>query len=377
MQRLGFREWFSAGKAIARNDLLRNSGQGQFCQRFEKRLSDMTGATHALTVNSGTSALTVALAALGVGPGDEVLVPAYTWMSSAAAAVHVGAVPILVEINETLTMDPADIERKISPHTRAIVPVHMGNRPCDMEAILAIARKHRLLVIEDACQAVGIKFRDKFCGAIGDAGAFSFNQHKNLTIGEGGAVLLRDDRSYARAFNFHDIGISFRGRNFADPDPIFIGMNLRVNEIEGAMLNAQLTKLPKRIARMRRRYEVMLDALERGGLPVAPQNDSENTLGIVVTFDTEKEAAAFAERRGVSRLFDNTKHIYSNWEPILEKRTFHPKMNPWAWAARPVEYSADMCPRTLDIVRRSCRVGLGEDYPLVVVQAAARGFAKG
>jgi dTDP-4-amino-4,6-dideoxygalactose transaminase len=283
----------------------------------------------------------------------------------------------MVEVNDTLTIDPIDIERNITPYTRAIMPVHMGNRPCDMEAILAIAKKHELLVVEDACQAVGVKYRDKFCGAIGDAGAFSFNQHKNMTIGEGGAVLLRDHRSYARAFNYHDIGISFRGREFADSDPVFVGMNMRANEIQGAMLNAQLSKLPKRIARMQRRYEVMMNALQRGGFPVAPVNDPENSLGIVITFDTEKDSAAFAERRGASRLFDNTKHVYSNWEPILEKRTFHPKMNPWDWAGRTVKYSADMCPRTLDLLRRSCRVGLGENYPLAVVQLAARAFSKG
>ncbi|WP_170467466.1 aminotransferase class I/II-fold pyridoxal phosphate-dependent enzyme [Ruegeria arenilitoris] len=377
MQRLGFREWLAAGTAIARGDLLRNSGSGQYCRRFERRLSELTGAKQTLMVNSGTSALTVALASLGVGPGDEVLVPAYTWMASAAAVVHVGAVPILVEIDETLAIDPKDIENKISHYTRAILPVHMSNRPCNMDSILKTAKKHGLLVVEDACQAVGIKYRGQHCGAIGDAGAFSFNQHKNITIGESGAVLLSSDHDYFRAFNYHDIGISYRNDAFAEPSPLFIGLNLRANEISGAMMNTQLSTLHRVISRMKRRYEVVTEALEKGRFPLAPQNDPDNALGVVVTFDTEKEAEAFAERRGVSRVFDSTKHVYSNWDPILEKRTFHPKVDPWAWAQRPIEYAPDMCPRTLDILRRSCRVGIGERYPLALVRMVARDFSKG
>jgi dTDP-4-amino-4,6-dideoxygalactose transaminase len=374
MQRLGLSEWLAAGHAIARHDLLRNTGRGQFCVRFETRLAKMTGVRRILTINSGTSALTCALAALGVGPGDEVLVPAYTWMSSAAAPLHVGAVPVLVDIDETLTMDPNDIERKITPHTRAILPVHMINRPCDMDRILDIARRHELLVVEDACQAVGVRYHDKYCGAIGDAGAFSFNQHKNLTIGEGGAVLLNDDKVYARAYNYHDIGVAFRKMNLPDTGGVFVGMNLRLNELQGAMLNAQLNRLPRRIEKMRRRYEVVHEALEKGGYPIAPHNDPSNGVGLAVTFKTEAEAIEFSKHRLAFRLYDNSKHVYTNWDAILEKRTFHPKMNPWAWAKREIEYSADMCERTLDILKRSCRVALGERYPVPVVRYLAQKF---
>ena len=132
--------------------------------------------------------------------------PAYTWMATAAAPVMVGAVPVLVDIDESLTIDPADIERKITPYTRAIMPVHMLNLPCNMDAIMAIAKKRKLLVIEDACQAVGVRYKDRYCGAIGDAGAFSFNAYKNINIGEGGAVITNDDRIFARARKYHDLG---------------------------------------------------------------------------------------------------------------------------------------------------------------------------
>ncbi|OWU84767.1 aminotransferase [Oceanicola sp. 22II-s10i] len=377
MQRLGFKEWLAAGRAIARGDLLRDSSPGQACAKFEERLCAMLGARHALTVNSGTTALVTALAALEVGPGDEVLVPAYTWMSSAAAPVHVGAVPVLVDIDETLTIDPEDIERKITPHTRAIIPVHMNNRPCNMDAIMAIARKHNLLVIEDACQAIGVKYGDRYCGTIGDAGTLSFNQHKNMTAGEGGAVLFNSDRAYARAFNFHDIGMSFRNRKFADAEPEFLGFNYRASEITGAMLNVQLSRLPRRLAGMRRRRDILRAALRDGGHPVAPSHDDDAALGLVVTFDTEDEATAFATRRGVARIHDNTKHVYTNWAPIMNKRTFHPRMNPWEWAQSRIEYTPDMCRRTLDLMRRSCRIGLGESYPVPLVRASARQFRQG
>ena len=210
MANLGVREWLAAGRAIAEGNLMRYADKAHFVTAFERRLATYVGSKYALTVNGGTSALICALAAAGVGPGDEVLVPAYTWLATPAAAIIVGAVPILVDINDTLTMDPIDLERKITPFTKAIIPVHMANLPCAMDEIMAIARKYRLLVIEDACQAVGVRYKDKFCGALGDVGAFSFNKFKNINIGEGGAVLTSDDRLFARALNFHDLGLFAR-----------------------------------------------------------------------------------------------------------------------------------------------------------------------
>ena len=367
--RLGFREWIAAGRAIAAHDVLRVSGKHQFCARFENNFAELLGAKHALLVNSGTSALTCALAAAGVGPGDEVIVPAYTWMATATAPLMVGAVPILSDIDATLTIDPDDIARKLSPRTRAILPVHMINRPCAMDRIMEFAQVHNLLVIEDACQAIGVRYRDAFCGTIADAGAFSFNQYKNMSIGEGGAVVTNSETLHARAWNYHDAGINFRDTNVPDSDaPIFVGTNIRANEIEGAMLEVQLAKLKKRLKRMERRYEILHGALTKAGLPVAPHNDPDNAIGLAVTFETDAEAAEFANQRGVARLLDNSKHVYTNWHPILNKRMFHPRMNPWSWVNENIEYSDGMCAKTLELLGRSCRVSLLEDYPLPVVK---------
>ncbi len=364
MAKLGLREWFAAGRVIAGGEMLRYGNRDGFTQTFEQRLSDLTGADHVLTVNGGTGALMCALAAAGIGPGDEVLVPAYTWMATATAPVMVGAVPILVDIDESLTIDPADIEAKITPYTKAIIPVHMINVPCDMDAIMAIAKKHDLIVIEDACQAVGVRYKDQYCGAIGDIGAFSFNTYKNINIGEGGAVLTSDPTLFARARNYHDLGASMRGHDETYNLETFVGNNMRVTEIEGAMLGVQLSKLGPMLARLKRRRAMVAEVLAgHDGLQISLHHDPDNGVSLTVLFETADAAQAFAGRGGAYVLNDNSKHVYTNWAPILNQRTFHPKMNPWAWANREITYDVDMCARSLDILARTCRIDLTSRLP--------------
>ncbi|MAM62288.1 aminotransferase class I/II-fold pyridoxal phosphate-dependent enzyme [Maritimibacter sp. UBA3975] len=373
MARVGLREWLAVGRVIAAGDLLRNSGPLQEVARFERALCDETGATHALAVTSGTSALVCALQAAGIGPGDEVLVPAYTWMATVAAPLLVGAVPVLVEVDETLAMDPDDLAAKITPRSRAVIPVHMLNRPCDMDRIMSVAGAHGLVVIEDSCQAVGVRYKGRACGTIGQAGAFSFNQYKNMTVGEGGAVLTSDPDIHARAFNAHDMGWAYRGAGAPEPrGPMFVGGNYRISEIQGAILRVQLRRLRRSLSRVGKRLAIIRDVLERAGLSVAPHNDPDEVLGLVVTFDTEAEARAFARHRGVHHLFDNSKHIYTEWTPILDGRTFHPGFDPWTWAGRNAPVSAEDCPKTLDRLRRSCRIDPMARLPLFAVRLLAR-----
>jgi dTDP-4-amino-4,6-dideoxygalactose transaminase len=369
MASVDWREWLAIGRAIGSGNLLRYSAKEGFTARFERAFATHLGARHVLTVRSGTGALTAALSAAGIGPGDEVIVPAYTWMSTAAAVVHVGAVPILVDIDESLTIDPAAIERAITPYTRAVMPVHMINTPCNMTAILEIARRHKLKVIEDACQAIGVRYKDGYCGALGDAGAFSFNQYKNMNIGEGGAVITSDDRLFARARNFHDLGTFVRGHDETFNEPVFIGHNMRATEIEGAMLSVQLAKLGPRMERLRRRRAAVASALATApGIRISPHHDPDNAVTLSVMFDTPEEATRFASEGGAYCLHDNSKHVYTNWEPILSKRTAHPEMNPWRWAHREIDYPLDMCARTLDILKRTCRIELGGRAPVALLR---------
>lgn len=377
MPNIGLREWWAAGQAILSGNVYRYKDGAHFSEDFERRLAATIGSEYALAVNSGTAALVCALAAAGIGPGDEVLVPAYTWMATAAAPVMVGAVPVLVDIDETLTIDPADIERKITPHTKAIIPVHMINLPCDMDRVMAIAKKHNLLVIEDACQAVGVRYKQGYCGAIGDAGAFSFNSYKNMNIGEGGALVTNEGAIYARARNYHDLGAPIRGHEETFNQAGFVGHNMRVTELQTAMLGVQLSKLMPMMERLKSRRAAMAQVFEANGLRLAPHNDPENAVSLVVLFDTAAQAIAFAQRPNVTRIMDSSKHIYTNWEAILAKRTFHEKMNPWNWAHRQIEYTPETCARSLDILSRACRVALGQRFPVPLVRIAAQRMTRG
>ncbi|MDF0602095.1 DegT/DnrJ/EryC1/StrS family aminotransferase [Psychromarinibacter sp. C21-152] len=369
MPRVAFREAWTLGRVLANGQLLRyGRGDKGYTVRFERALAQKIDSRHVLAVTSGTNALITALAAAGVGPGDEVLVPAYTWVSTALAPLAVGAVPILVNIDESLAIDPADIERKITPHTRAIMPVHMLNLPCDMDRIMGVARRHGLLVVEDACQAVGVPYRGRKLGTIGDLGAFSFNHYKNITSGEGGAVLTDDDRYFTRARMYHDPGNFIRGHAETD-EPLFSAMNFRVSELTGAVLYAQLQRLDPLLARLRRRYELVAETFEgAAGCRVSPHNDPDNAMGLTVLFDDPEEARRFGATRGVERLLDTDRHVFTNWDAILSKRSFHPKMNAYNWANRDIEYRIEDYRHTLDILSRTCRVALGTQYPASVMR---------
>jgi dTDP-4-amino-4,6-dideoxygalactose transaminase len=374
MQRVGVREWIALSRLIVNGRLLRYDDNGLgFTRRFEAQFQEKLGVKHVLAVNSGTSALIAALVGAGIGPGDEVLVPAYTWISTAIAPLAVGAVPVLVDINESLTIDPEDIKRKITQYTKAIIPVHMLNLVCDMDAITAIAKQFNLKVIEDACQAVGVSYRGRRVGTIGEAGAFSFNQHKNLTAGEGGAVLTNDDRIFSRARMYHDTGTHTRKLEFEDNLPFFAGVNFKVSELTGAVLYAQLPRLDPLLQRLRKRRAAMIKYLSRSPkLRISPHNDPSSAVGLSVIFKRSEDAKAFAMQRGVERLIDTDRHVYTRWVPILTQRTYDERMNPYNWAHREITYSAEMCHSTLNILERTCRVDLGERYPVAMMRLRAK-----
>ena len=197
---IGEAEINAVADTIRRGVLTRFQGGTEgYLARSERALAEMAGVQHALMVNSGTSALLCAMVALGIGKGDEVLISAYTWISTPLAPMLLQAIPKLVEVNETLTMDPDDLERKITPRTRAIVVIHMANRPCDMDRIMAIADRHGIPVVEDAAEALGSVYKGRYCGTIGKLGALSFNGNKTVTTGGGGAILTNDKELGVRA----------------------------------------------------------------------------------------------------------------------------------------------------------------------------------
>lgn len=193
--------------------------------QLEKEFAQSVGSAHALAVTSGTAALICGLQGIGIGPGDEVIVPAFTWMASATAVMAVGGIPIIAEIDESLTLDPDDVERKISPHTKAIMPVHMRGAPARMDAIQDIAGRHGLRIIEDCAQGNGASFQGRRLGSIGDVGCFSLQFSKIITTGEGGMVTTSDRQVWKRAFMFHDVDAS--GRLELPEEEVLWGANLR------------------------------------------------------------------------------------------------------------------------------------------------------
>jgi len=370
---IGRPEAEAAARVIMSGRLFRFSegrgGQLSECAKFEQELAEKTGTKYAVLVTSGTAALICGLAGLEVGPGDEVIVPGYTFMATPLAVLAVGAIPVIAEIDESLMLDPADTEAKITPRTKAIIPVHMVGLATDMGGIMRVARRHGVKVLEDGCQADGGSFKGKRLGSIGHVGAFSFNYYKNITCGEGGAVVTNDAAAYERALIQHDPGTAFRPHRADLTIAPFAGWNFRMNEILAAVLRVQLKRIDGLLAKLRKNKARLVAGLSGTGLKLVKNNDPEGdcstTLGL--TFRSERQARTFIGllgKQGVwaSTPIDSGRHVYSNWEPVLELRgSYHPALNAYRRPenrASKVKYTKRMCPRTLDLLSRAVFIGI-------------------
>ncbi|MGA8113100.1 MAG: DegT/DnrJ/EryC1/StrS family aminotransferase [Actinocatenispora sp.] len=222
---------------------------------FERSFADRVGVPHVTGVSSGTAALTCALVGMGIPPGAEVIVPSATFIGCVNAIVAARGVPVFADIDDTLTLDPVHWEDLVTERTFAVMPVHLNNAAADMAPILEVARRRGVRVLEDAAQACGVRYRDRRCGSLGDAGAFSFQLEKNITAGEGGAVSTADPEIHDRVVRYQDQGGQFvtshgAGRG-GDAAPVFLGANLRMTEVAGAILGAQLAKLDAMLEHLR------------------------------------------------------------------------------------------------------------------------------
>lgn len=361
MFRVGQKEVDAIAKLLLSRRLFRYHGGGE-CERFERRYAGFLGVKHVYMTSSGTTALTAALAGWGIGPGDEVIVPAGTYMATAVSVLAAGAIPVIVDIDETVTLSPEATEDAIGPLTRAVVPAHMWGLPCNMKAIMRIARKHKLLVIEDACQGVGGGYEGKMLGAIGHAGAFSFNYYKNMTSGEGGAFVTNSDRAAQRGRCMIDCCSFYwkgRRRNFVP----FVSNGSRASEIEGAMMNVQLDRIGPMIRAVRRQKKRILRETADTGLAAAPSNSPDYECGshVMYTLPTEKQAGRFASLVGGAVFGRTGRHVYTEWDPILRHQgAHHPALNPFDLPENRKcrkDYTKDMCARTVDIVNRTVMIG--------------------
>lgn len=372
MFRIGIEEIEEVKKVIESKQLFKvNSGELQESQNLETEMREKFGVPYTLTMTSGHAALTSALVGMGIGPGDQVIVPAYTYIATAIAVVAAGAIPVIAEVDESLTIDPADVEKKITGATKAIIPVHIQGFPCAMDEIMAIAKKHNLFVLEDACQADGGSYKGQRLATVGDAGAFSFNYFKVISAGEGGALLTKNREIFERALIYHDSSaVAFFGTQLDGViEEPFCGQEFRTNEITAAILRCQLKKLDTILSDLRANKKYIMDALA-GDCAFIKSNDIEGDCGttIGILFKTTEEADRFAEAMNAPGSIPGKtkKHIYADWASIMNKRgAFHPLMDPFKMEANKdiiPNYSKDMCQKSLDILCRVSYIGVNPDW---------------
>lgn len=369
MYRIGQDEIDRVANVINRKCLFKVNDDLKETLKAEEGIKAFTGAEHAILMTSGHAALVSALTALGVGPGDEVIVPAYTYIATAMAVVAVGAMPVIVDIDDTLTIDPEAVEKAITKHTKAIMPVHIKAFPCNMTKIMEIAKKHNLLVVEDACQADGGSFQGKKLGTWGDAGAFSFNFYKVIGAGEGGALITNRKDVLDAAMIYHDSSaVAFFGDQLADNNvPVFCGQEFRANEIFAAVMNGQIARWDGILTDLRANKKYIMDALVND-CKFIESNDIEGDCGttIGIRFDDAEKAKDVATKIGGTRPYDTGKHVYSNWTPIMEKRgAFNPLMDPFKMEANKdivPNYTVDMCQKSLDILAQVAYLEVDPDW---------------
>jgi dTDP-4-amino-4,6-dideoxygalactose transaminase len=357
MYRIGRPEIAAVARVITSGRVFRY-GLGGECDRFEKRYARYLGVKHCTMTASGTQSLAAALMAAGVGPGDEVIVPACTYMATAIAVVVAGAIPVIADIDESITLSPEAFETAIGPRTRAVIPVHMWGLPCAMNEILRIARRRKLLVIEDACQAVGGGYEGRKLGSLGDIGAFSFNYYKNMTAGEGGAVVT-SRAAWAERIRCAVDPCSFYWRGRAENRAGFVASGARASEFEGAILNEQLARIDGMIRAMRGQKKRILKATADTGLEPIPANSPDWECGTHVMYRLPTRAAAdrFAALAGGTVTLKTGRHVYTEWDQIMQHRgAHHPALNPFELPANRgcrMRYTRTMCRRSLEILGRT------------------------
>ncbi len=333
-------------------------------REFEEAFARYLGASHALGVSSGSTALSVALKAMDVGPGDEVIVPAFTFVATYEAVLEVGAVPVMADIDETLCLSPASLEEKITPFTKAAIPVHMCGASARIDRIVEVCKKRGLLVLEDTAQAAGGSFKGKKLGTFGDMGTFSFDYVKTMTTGEGGMIATNDKNLYLRTEWYHDHGHDHNPKvSRAMEGRSILGFNFRMSELQGALGLAQLRKLDTFIDIQRKNRASIVEALrEVPGLKFRTAADEEGDTATFLGFNfpAEKTAKEFQKALasdGVDTVCfkENFWHYVPNWEHFLAQATASSRKYPFGDPGYQgkAEYRREDIPRAEDLLGRT------------------------
>jgi len=356
------------------------------CREFEEAFAKYCGAKYALGVTSGTAALKVALTALDVGPGDEVIVPAFTFLATYEAVLEVGAIPVMADIDSSLGLDPEDIPRKTTPYTKAVIPVHMCGAPARIDRIMEVARRHNLLVLEDNAQGCGASFKGKKLGTFGDMGIFSFDYVKTVTTGEGGMILTESKELADRADWYHDHGHDHRAANRALDGRSILGFNYRMNELQGALGLAQLRKLDFIVTEQRKNKERIKEALRAvPGVKFREIPDPEGDTATFLAFNLPSEAAATAYQQALRaqgvdtvRYKDNAWHYVPNWEHFLAKSTANSKKYPFndpTYRGK-VAYRREDIPQAEDLLGRTLVMAIQVKMPAERIASLQQGIVR-
>ena len=303
-------------------------------KELEHAITERFGCKHAHLTSSGTAALTTAMSALGIGVGDEVIMPSFTFVASFEAVLSVGAIPVLVDIDDTLTLDPAAVEAAISPKTKCVMPVHMCGSMADLGALMNICNKHNLILLEDACQSIGGTYEGKHLGTIGHAGTFSFDFVKMITCGEGGVVMTNDIDVHTKCDGYTDHGHDHLGVDRgADLHP-FIGYNFRISELHAAVGLAQIRKLDQFLVLQRKNNQLLRSHLEQ--IPEIsfrrvpdPVGDSGSFLSWFLPTEAQTKAVVDAMKAqgvlaGNFYWYDNNWHYIRKWQHLQNATTLQP-----------------------------------------------------
>jgi dTDP-4-amino-4,6-dideoxygalactose transaminase len=341
-------------------------GFGAKVRRVEQEIASLAGVRFGLGVHGGgSSGLWLSLLGLGIGPGDEVIVPGFTFVASISAIVYAKAMPVLAEVDDSFNLDPADVEARITPRTKAILVVHMLGAPARLDEIRDVADRHGLFLIEDCAQAFGASYQGQGVGGIGHTGVYSFNEYKTITCGDGGMIVTDDEELYGRLFAIHDQGHAplRSGSKYAERP--FFGLNFRMTELSGAVLLAQVRKLDMIRTHLRANKGIVKATIaDLPGLGFRTIVDPEGDLAthLVVTFPSPEVARAVADALGSITLDASGWHVYANMEHLLEKRTVSGRGCPFdceCYGSDGAKYWRGMLPQTDALLSRSMSIGIG------------------
>lgn len=340
---------------------------------FEKEFAEHQGTKYCLGVTSGTTALITALGGLGIGPGDEVILPAWTWYACYDAILFHGALPVFAEIDRSMDIDPQDIERHITPNTKVIMTVNIQGEPSDLDAILDIAKRHKLKVLEDSAQCVGASYKGRRVGSLGDVGIYSFQESKTITAGEGGAVVTSDAEIFERAVRFHDVGMMRPAHTAWLGQPPHMkqtaGGNFRMNEFTAGVMRAQVRKLDRILADQRdKQRRVLAGISDLPGIQFRKKNVAEGGTGsrLLIWTESKEQCDLFI----TAMKAENVNAGHSSGSALLpivpHIEAKHGLEEGWPSFSTPhgkeIVYGRECCPQTLEIWDRYVEIYMDPKY---------------